>query len=83
MTDQTLEGHYGVPDHWDKEATTENIYPELVMKGAAFTEPECQDSWCGTNETVKWSGPGVEGYVLTAGNHRYYLYGVEDSRKEL
>jgi hypothetical protein len=78
LTDQSLEGHYGVPPDWDKEATTEPIYPELVMKGAALTEPSCKHSWCGTNDTVKFFGPGEEGYVLTANNHRYSLYGREN-----
>lgn len=48
------------------------------MKGAALTEPSCKHSWCGTNGTVKFFGPGEEGYVLTANNHRYSLYGREN-----
>jgi len=84
MTDQALEGHYGVPLHWYEKATTEQVYPELTMKGAALTEPSCENAWCGTNDTVKWTGPGEEGYVLTAGNHRYSLYGGDgDAREEL
>lgn len=78
MTDQALEAHYAVPLHWDAEPTTESTYPPLVMKGAALTEPSCEHGWCGVNDTVKWSGPGEEGYVLTTGNHRYPLYGESD-----
>lgn len=78
MTDQALEGHYGVPPHWHRDATTEPIYPELVMKGAALTEPSCEHSWCGANDTVKYFGPGEEGYILTAGNRRFPLYGSKE-----
>ena len=48
------------------------------MKGAALTEPSCKHSWCGANDTVKFFGPGEEGYVLTADNRRYPLYARED-----
>lgn len=74
MTDQSLEGHYGVPLHWNEEPTTESEYPPLVMNGAGLTEPSCEHSWCAANDTVKWTGPGEEGYVLTAENHRYALF---------
>ena len=76
-----MEGHYGIPSHYDEDATADPVYPTLKMQGAALSEPECEYDWCALNETLKWSGPGEEGYVLKTGNHRYSLF--ESQNEEL
>jgi len=58
-----LEAHYSVPPEWSKEPT-ENTVEELVMIGTSMKEPACPDDWCRAQDTVRWSGPGEEGYWI-------------------
>lgn len=65
--DHSLEGHYGVPPHWH-----EYIPPEqrkavpVVVRGTSLKEPSCPHSWCNTQHSIQWSGPGEEGYWIDA-----------------
>jgi hypothetical protein len=72
LHDEMLEVIYAVPPVWLGEPTPSEE-PRLEMVGTSMKEPDCEDEWCMLKDSVKWSGPGVEGEVLTANNHRYKL----------
>jgi len=36
-------------------------------------EPDCKDSWCALENSVKWSGPAKYGEVLTTGGTTFPL----------
>ena len=60
--DRHLEGHFAIPPHWNSPVAPEDKkYTPLTMEGTSFREKECKDDWCGTANTIKWSGPGEEG----------------------
>ena len=60
-----LEAHYSVPPHWDSPPPpkSEDV-PYLQMVGTSMREPHCVDDWCRTKDSVKWSGPGEDGYWI-------------------
>ena len=64
-TDHSLEAHYAVPPHWNVEPVGERQHRELRMVETSMMEPSCPDDWCGVVDSVKWSGPGEEGYYIT------------------
>jgi len=60
--DYHMEGHYAVPVDWQEDIPPkEKTATPLVMLGTSFKEPSCPNAWCGTQETIKWSGPAKEG----------------------
>lgn len=76
--DHKMEAHYAVPPVWSTKSAravtasssssssslTTNVEDELVVVSTGFREPNCPDNWCRTKNTVKWSGPGEEGYWI-------------------
>jgi hypothetical protein len=36
----------------------------MVCEGMSFREPDCPNDWCATQNSIKWSGPGVDGYLI-------------------
>lgn len=52
-----------IPPHWSEKPDTEYEIP-LKMHGTTMEEPTCENYWCNTNLSRKWSGPGEHGYVL-------------------
>jgi hypothetical protein len=61
-----LEAHYAVPPIWsvDPPANVPNQYTKLQMAGTSLKHPDCPDEWCYTQHSVKWSGPGKDGYWI-------------------
>jgi hypothetical protein len=59
-----LEAHYAVPPVWANEPPIERRYRKLQMVGTSMKEPGCPDEWCRTQQSVKWSGPGKDGYWI-------------------
>jgi hypothetical protein len=55
----------------------------MEMVGTSMKEPDCEHVWCMLKDSVKCSGPGVEGEVLTANNHRYKLKPLVRDNDEL
>jgi len=62
------ETHYVVPPHWNKNPPAESDQDRLAMVGTSMKEPECENVWCGLNNSVKWQGPGIAGEVITTGS---------------
>lgn len=62
-----LETHYAIPPHWHTAEPPDPRLEEVVMIGTSMKEPDCPDEWCGTKDTVKWNGPGIEGKVISTG----------------
>lgn len=62
--DHKLEAHYAVPPHWVNDPVGERKYEKLEMIGTSFSEPNCVNTWCRTKDSVKWGGPGEEGYWI-------------------
>eukprot|EP00521_Asterionellopsis_glacialis_P011113 CAMPEP_0195310056 /NCGR_PEP_ID=MMETSP0707-20130614/39054_1 /TAXON_ID=33640 /ORGANISM="Asterionellopsis glacialis, Strain CCMP134" /LENGTH=343 /DNA_ID=CAMNT_0040374365 /DNA_START=44 /DNA_END=1075 /DNA_ORIENTATION=- len=78
-----LEGHYGIPPHWNSKPAWDPKYPKLKIIGTSMHEPECEGNWCLLEDSVKWEGPGEYGQVLTTGQHRYPLFPDDDEKEEL
>lgn len=36
----------------------------LEMLGTAMREPDCKHEWCRLKDSIKWSGPGENGYCI-------------------
>merc|ERR1711971_1006888 len=64
---QMDEIHYAVPPHWRQEPDYETDHVKLVMSGTSMKEPECENVWCGLENSVKWYGPAIEGEIITTG----------------
>lgn len=62
--DHDLEGHYAIPEHWDEVPQDEPRHQRMVCEGMSFREPDCPHDWCGTQHSIKWSGPGEDGYLI-------------------
>lgn len=62
--DHELEVHYAVPPHWSQDPVGERKYQELEMVETSMKHPGCPDDWCGVVDSVKWSGPGEEGFYI-------------------
>jgi hypothetical protein len=60
-----LEAHYAVPPIWSADPPAERKQTRLEMVGTSMRHPDCPDNWCYTQNTVKWSGPGEEGYWIS------------------
>jgi len=61
--DHQQRAHYIVPPDWSSPAGKKKETP-LLMMGTSFKEPECPHGWCGTENTIKWSGPGKDGFWI-------------------
>ena len=59
-----LEAHYAVPPIWAHDPVGPRQHTRVQMIGTSMKEPDCPDDWCRTQDTVKWSGPGEEGYWI-------------------
>lgn len=61
-----------IPPHWADEPTSQYEIP-LRMHGTTMEEPFCDNYWCNTKFSNKWSGPGEEGYVIEPGGNKRVL----------
>jgi hypothetical protein len=61
--DHDLEVHYAVPPNWLAKPLPQTL-PALQMVGTAMTEPQCEYEWCRAKDSLKWSGPGEQGYWI-------------------
>ena len=60
-----LETHYSVPPHWGEAEPLDPNLEELTMVGTSMKENACPHQWCGTIDSVKWYGPGIEGKIIS------------------
>mmetsp|Transcript_1916 Transcript_1916/g.3780 ORF Transcript_1916/g.3780 Transcript_1916/m.3780 type:complete len:121 (+) Transcript_1916:137-499(+) len=70
-THHELEAHYVIPPEWNAPAPAEKKYEPLEMIGTSMREPNCPHQWCRTQESIKWSGPGEEGYWIDAEQQKH------------
>jgi len=69
-TDHDFEAHCAVPPVWVEEPTSgdnesnNNHKDRLEMVGAGMRHPDCPNAWCPTKNSVKWGGPGEDGYWI-------------------
>jgi len=75
LDERDNENHYGVPAHWDNDAPDEDEMDEefLEVIDTAVKEPNCKNNWCALEDSVKYSGPGKFGEVLTTGGITFPL----------
>lgn len=59
-----LEAHYAIPPEWNTRPPAVKQHDRVQMVGTSMKEPDCPDEWCRTKNSVKWSGPGQEGYWI-------------------
>merc|ERR1712038_380027 len=72
-----LEMDYAVPPHWGEEPEYETNHYFLEMVGTSMKEPQCENVWCATTNSVKWKGPAIEGQVITTGWENKYSADVK------
>lgn len=75
--DHIKDVHYSIPPQWSSDPTPCDE-PRAEMVGTSMKEPDCEHVWCGLKDSIKWSGGGVEGEVLTTNNHKYELKHFHD-----
>lgn len=74
--------HYRIPEHWNTAQERDGDVEELSLFGTSVKELECEHSWCGLKNSLKWHGPGPGyGKVLTGGGRISTLVNIptEDS----
>lgn len=69
--DHQLEAHYAVPKEWINPAPAVKQHTRLEMIGTSLKEPDCPDDWCRAADSIKWSGPGKEGYWIAPNLERH------------
>jgi hypothetical protein len=70
-TDHAIENHFAVPPVWNDPPQGEKKERPLEMVGTSMHEPGCPHEWCRTQDSIKWSGPGQEGFVIAPNGERY------------
>jgi len=79
-----LEAHYAVPPRWAINPTPgQSTVEKLEMVGTSMREPNCRDQWCRVDESVKWSGPGEEGYWIDPQFQKHVFRPEPGDREEL
>jgi hypothetical protein len=53
------------------ESSRPTKIPRLEMVGSSMREPDCPNEWCGSLDSVKWSGPGEEGKWISPTFERF------------
>lgn len=75
--DHDLDVAYAIPPQWIEQGTPPENLPPLQMKGTAMEEPGCENEWCRTGESIKWSGPGERGYWIDANQQKHPFHPEE------
>jgi hypothetical protein len=69
--DHKLESNYGVPPSWTDPCPAVKTQTRLQMVGTSMKEPDCPDDWCRAANSVKWSGPGKDGFWIAPNSERH------------
>ena len=59
------EVHYRIPPDWSTVLPPKPGLETLVMADTAAYEPDCEDTWCSLNNSIKWDVRGVFGRALS------------------
>ncbi|KAL7569909.1 hypothetical protein ACA910_008573 [Epithemia clementina (nom. ined.)] len=76
------EAHYAVPPQWINPPPAEKRYTKLEMRGTGIAEPDCPNQWCRSMESIKWSGPGEEGFWIAPTGEKYPFHPKHVDYKE-
>jgi hypothetical protein len=68
--DRSSEKKWAIPTSWSEQPTT-NFEIPAEMIGTGITEPSCPNNWCQSQYSIKWSGPGEEGYYIAPNGEKY------------
>jgi len=63
-----LEVHYRIPPDWHKVLPPKQGLERLVMAETSAYEPDCEDTWCSLNNTIKWNIRGEFGKYVSGDN---------------
>ena len=66
-----MEAHYAVPPRWKDVPSGPRTVDKLQMVGTSLKEPDCDSDWCRASNSVKWSGPGEDGYWIAPTMEKY------------
>jgi len=64
-TYNNLEVHYRIPPNWSNVLPPKPGLETLVMAATSAYEPDCDDTWCTLNDTIKWDVRGEFGRTLS------------------
>ena len=64
-TYNNLDVHYRIPEEWHKVLPPKPGLEKLIMAETSAYEPECEDTWCSLNNTIKWDVRGEFGKYLS------------------
>mmetsp|Transcript_6422 Transcript_6422/g.12392 ORF Transcript_6422/g.12392 Transcript_6422/m.12392 type:complete len:274 (+) Transcript_6422:203-1024(+) len=77
----SLDVHYRIPPEWNTILPPQPGLEQLVMAETSALEPECEDTWCSLNDTIKWDVRGEFGrYVSGDGVVRDLDFGRKSIR---
>lgn len=64
-TYNNLDVHYRIPPRWNDVLPPKAGLEKLVMAETSAYEPDCKDTWCTLNDTLKWDVRGEFGKALS------------------
>jgi hypothetical protein len=64
-TYKDMEVHYRIPPAWNHVLPPKPGLETLVMADTAAYEPDCEDTWCALNNTIRWDVRGEFGRVVS------------------
>lgn len=66
-----LEAHFAVPPIWRSPPSRPRKHNRLEMIGTSMIEPDCEHQWCRAADSIKWSGPGEEGFWIAPNGEKF------------
>ncbi|KAL9178329.1 hypothetical protein ACHAXT_001757 [Thalassiosira profunda] len=60
-----MDVHYRIPPGWNEVFPPQPGLDRLVMAETSAYEPDCEDTWCGLNDTLKWDVRGQFGKAIS------------------
>mmetsp|Transcript_13800 Transcript_13800/g.29373 ORF Transcript_13800/g.29373 Transcript_13800/m.29373 type:complete len:172 (+) Transcript_13800:610-1125(+) len=64
-TYDNLEVHYRIPPEWSDVLPPKPGLEKLIMAETSALEPDCHDTWCTLNNTIKWDVRGEFGKTFS------------------
>lgn len=64
-TYDSLDVHHRIPPKWSETLPPKPDLETLVMAETSAYEPDCEDTWCSLNDTIKWDVRGEFGKYIS------------------
>jgi hypothetical protein len=73
--DIDAESSFAIPPKWQGQLFSEHLLnvPRMQLFDTGFTEPDCENQWCGLENSIKWGGITEAGYWTAPNMEKYPL----------